>query len=115
MARQLHFTTHQNSLQRSIGLPIDELETSRRDRRLTVAMKSTGTYGDALRHQFKESCVEIYQIGAKRVPDAREVYNDVQNIFDAKVVLTKDFLSFWPALHKPRKNAFISILLRMVT
>ncbi len=51
---------------------------------LTVVMESTGTYGDALRYQFKRAGFEVYQVGAKRVCDAREVYDGVASMHDAK-------------------------------
>ena len=52
--------------------------------RLTVVMESTGTYGDALRYQFTKHGMEVYQISAKRVSDAREVYDGVPSMHDAK-------------------------------
>jgi transposase len=53
---------------------------------MTVVMESTGTYGDALRHQFRRSGFEIEQISAKRVFDAREIYDGVPSLHDAKSV-----------------------------
>jgi hypothetical protein len=38
-------------------------------------MDSTGTYGDALRYKFRQSVFAIYQMNAKRVADAQEVYD----------------------------------------
>ena len=51
---------------------------------MTVVMESTGTYGDALRYQFKQIGCDIYQVSAKRVADAREVYDGVPSLHDAK-------------------------------
>jgi transposase len=51
---------------------------------LTVVMESTGTYGDALRYQFRYSGFEVNQISAKRVSDARELYDGVPSLHDAK-------------------------------
>jgi transposase len=51
---------------------------------LTVVMESTGTYGDALRYQFRCSGFEVNQISAKRVSDARELYDGVPSLHDAK-------------------------------
>lgn len=51
---------------------------------LTVVMESTGTYGDAMRYQFRKSGFDVYQISAKRVSDAREVYDGVPSLHDAK-------------------------------
>jgi transposase len=52
--------------------------------RLDVVMESTGTYGDALRYQFRQSGFGIYQMNAKRVSDAQEVYDGVPSMHDAK-------------------------------
>jgi transposase len=61
------------------------------DCKLTVIMESTGTYGDALRYQFRRSGFDIQQISAKRVFDAKEVYDGVPSLHDAKsvVVMTR--------------------------
>jgi len=52
--------------------------------RLDVVMESTGTYGDALRYQFRQLGFGIYQMNAKRVSDAQEVYDGVPSMHDAK-------------------------------
>ncbi len=52
--------------------------------RLDVVMESTGTYGDALRYQFRQSDFGIEQMNAKRVSDAQEVYDGVPSMHDAK-------------------------------
>jgi transposase len=51
---------------------------------ITVVMESTGTYGDALRYQFRQIGCDIYQVSAKRVSDAREVFDGVPSLHDAK-------------------------------
>jgi transposase len=51
---------------------------------LMAVMESTGTYGDALRYQFRCSGFEVNQISAKRVSDARELYDGVPSLHDAK-------------------------------
>lgn len=51
---------------------------------LTVVMESTGTYGDAMRYQFRRSGFGVNQISAKRVSDARELYDGVPSLHDAK-------------------------------
>ena len=40
-------------------------------------------------------------------------FSDVRRLI-ANAALTDDFLSLWPASHKPRQNSFLSTLLRMV-
>jgi transposase len=59
--------------------------------RMTVIMESTGTYGDAIRYQFRLSGFDIHQMNAKRVFDAKEVYDGVPSLHDAKsvVVITR--------------------------
>jgi transposase len=51
---------------------------------LDAVMESTGTYGDALRHQFSIAGFKVYQISAKRVSDAREIFDGVPSMHDAK-------------------------------
>jgi transposase len=53
---------------------------------VTVVMESTGTYGDALRHQFRRLGFAVDQISAKRVFDAKEIYDGVPSLHDAKSV-----------------------------
>jgi len=47
-------------------------------------MESTGTYGDAMRYQFRHCGFNIFQISAKRVSDAQEIYDGVPSLHDAK-------------------------------
>jgi transposase len=56
-----------------------------------VVMESTSTYGDALRYQFRSSGFGIYQVNAKRVYDAKEIYDGVPSMHDAKsaMVITR--------------------------
>lgn len=58
---------------------------------LDVVMESTSTYGDTLRYQFRRSGFELYQISAKRVYDAQEIYDGVPSMHDAKsaMVITR--------------------------
>jgi len=51
---------------------------------IECVLESTGTYGDALRYQFRSCGFEIYQINAKRVSDAQEIYDGVPSLHDAK-------------------------------
>jgi transposase len=48
------------------------------------AMEATGTYGDALRQQFKKAGFGLYHIHAKQVNDAKAVYDGVARLHDAK-------------------------------
>jgi len=58
---------------------------------LDVIMESTSTYGDALRYQFRRSGFGVYQVNAKRVYDAQEIYDGVPSMHDAKsaMVITR--------------------------
>lgn len=51
---------------------------------VVVIQESTGTYGDALRFQFTKLGFDIHQASAKRVHDAKEVYDGVPSLHDAK-------------------------------
>ncbi|MBT9096098.1 transposase [Methylovulum psychrotolerans] len=51
---------------------------------VTVVMESTGTYGDAMRHQFSGAGFSVYQASAKRVHDAKEIFDGVPSLHDAK-------------------------------
>jgi transposase len=51
---------------------------------VTVVMESTGTYGDAMRHQFRQAGFILYQASAKRVHDAKEIFDGVPSLHDAK-------------------------------
>jgi len=47
-------------------------------------MESTGCYGDAMRHQFRQAGFAAYQASAKRVHDAQEIFDGVPSLHDAK-------------------------------
>ena len=51
---------------------------------IEVILESTSTYGDALRYQLKRAGFDVYQISTKRVSDAREVFDGVLSMHDAK-------------------------------
>jgi hypothetical protein len=62
---------------------------------LTITMESTGTYRDTLSCQFGLSGFAVYQISAKRISDAREIYEGVPSLHNAisATVITHPFLS----------------------
>lgn len=64
------------------GLMLDQL--AKLDCPVTVVMESTSTYGDALRYQCQKKGFDIHQANAKRVHDAKEVYDGVPSLHDAK-------------------------------
>ncbi|NOY73007.1 MAG: IS110 family transposase [Gammaproteobacteria bacterium] len=51
---------------------------------VVVIVESTSTYGDAIRFQFSQLGFDIHQASAKRVHDAKEVYDGVPSLHDAK-------------------------------
>ena len=51
---------------------------------LEVAMEPTGVYGDTLRRQLALAGYSTYQLAAKRVSDAKEIYDGVPSLHDAK-------------------------------
>jgi transposase len=54
------------------------------ERRLVVAMESSGTYGDALRQALTHSAIEIQRIGGKAAHDYAEVFDGVPSQHDGK-------------------------------
>ena len=44
---------------------------------VTVVMESSGTYGDSLRHLCRQAGFAVHQASAKRVHDAREIFDGV--------------------------------------
>jgi transposase len=63
----------------------EKLEALRRQGfELEAAMESSGTYGDVLRHQLLGLHIPVYRVSGKRTHDAREVYDGVPSLHDAK-------------------------------
>jgi transposase len=72
---------HWNHLEQTAEL-INELKQLNTP--ITVVMESTSTYGDAMRYQFRQAGFTIHQACAKRVHDAKEIYDGVPSLHDAK-------------------------------
>jgi transposase len=51
---------------------------------LEAVMESSGTYGDVLRHQLIAQGIAVFRVSGKRTHDAREVYDGVPSLHDAK-------------------------------
>jgi transposase len=51
---------------------------------LEAVMESSGTYGDVLRYQLAELGIQVFRVSGKRTHDAREVYDGVPSLHDAK-------------------------------
>lgn len=52
--------------------------------RVEALLEPTGTYGDPLRHQLEQAGIAVYRMPAKRVKDAREIYDGVPSLHDGK-------------------------------
>ncbi len=52
--------------------------------RVEAVMEPSGTYGDAIRHEFNANGVKVYKVSAKRSHDAAEVLDGVPSWHDAK-------------------------------
>lgn len=49
-----------------------------------AVLEPTGTYGDPLRYQLYQAGVTVYRMPAKRVSDAKELYDGVPSLHDGK-------------------------------
>ena len=54
------------------------------DRKLVVAMESSGTYGDALRQALADNEIEVQRVGGKASHDYAEVFDGVPSQHDGK-------------------------------
>jgi transposase len=57
---------------RSGGIPVE------------TVMEPSGTYGDVLRHQLQHDAFPVFMISGKRTFDAREIFDGVPSLHDAK-------------------------------
>jgi len=67
---------------------------------LEVAMEPTGIYGDTLRRQLALAGYRTYQVSAKRVSDAKEIYDGVPSLHDAKAAYLIGRL-YWSGVGQP--------------
>jgi hypothetical protein len=98
---------------------IDLLEEFRESGcRVEVVMESTGTYGDSLRHQLECAEFPVFQASGKRTHDAREVYDGVDSLHDAKSAYVVSRLhlegSTRPWLNKSDEEREMRALVRVV-
>ena len=47
-------------------------------------MEPSGTYGDVLRHQLEQDAFPVFMVSGKRTHDAREIFDGVPSLHDAK-------------------------------
>jgi transposase len=57
---------------RSAGIPVEPV------------MEPSGTYGDVLRHQLEQDGFPLFMVSGKRTFDAREIFDGVPSLHDAK-------------------------------
>ena len=63
---------------------IELLKTIGVQRKLTVAMEPTGTYGEALRQALHDAGIELHLVSGKRAHDYAEVFDGVPSQHDGK-------------------------------
>jgi transposase len=59
-------------------------EVAATGRSVEVVMEPTGTYGDAIRHQFRLRGIDVYRVSAKHAKDAHELFDGVPSLHDRK-------------------------------
>ena len=75
-----------------------------------AVMESSGTYGDVLRHQLDFLGIRVFKVSGKRTHDAREIYDGVLSLHDAKcaAIIAKlhvDGISApWPQMTDDKRN-----------
>ncbi|MES9857495.1 MAG: transposase [Sedimenticola sp.] len=63
---------------------IEQLATKLELASLEVVQEPSGTYGDALRLLFQKAGLPVFRVSPKRTNDAKEVYDGVPSLHDAK-------------------------------
>lgn len=51
---------------------------------LQMVMEPSGTYGDPLLYRFEQAGIEVYRVSPKKTYDAKEIYDGVPSLHDAK-------------------------------
>ena len=78
------------------------------DRAVTVAMESTGTYGDALRQALSEAGLCVGRVSGKAAHDYAEIFDGVPSKHDGKdaavVAELSAFGKSWPWPFEPKKG-----------
>jgi transposase len=79
-----------------------------KDRAVTVAMESTGTYGDALRQALSDAGLSVHRVSGKAAHDYAEIFDGVPSKHDGKdaavVAELSAFGKSWPWAFTPRKG-----------
>ncbi len=84
------------------------LQVLAKDRAVTVAMESTGTYGDALRQALSDAGLTVHRVSGKAAHDYAEIFDGVPSKHDGKdaavVAELSAFGKSWPWACSPRKG-----------
>jgi len=67
-----------------VGLLVEKLDELRSGCPVTVAMESSGTYGDAVRQSLSDARIEVHRVSAKAVKDQAETFDGVPSQHDGK-------------------------------
>jgi transposase len=67
-----------------VGLLVEKLEALRSSCPVTVAMESSGTYGDAVRQALGDGSIVVHRVSAKAVKDQAETFDGVPSQHDGK-------------------------------
>jgi transposase len=67
-----------------IPILVDRLQRLSSGRSLTIAMESTGTYGDALRQALTDAKLVVHRVSGKAVHDYAEIFDGVPSQHDGK-------------------------------
>lgn len=91
-----------------IGLLVTLLQVLKQDRGVTVAMESTGTYGDALRQALGDAGVRVHRVSGKAAHDYAEIFDGVPSKHDGKDAAVVAELAAlgksWPWPFAPKKD-----------
>jgi transposase len=83
--------------------------------KVEAVLESTGTYGDVLRFALETADIPVYRVNCKRTFDAREVFDGVPSLHDAKSasILAKlhaeGLSSLWTQDHGDRRQLIAAI------
>ena len=94
-----------------IGLLVRLLRTVAEHRTLTVAMESTGTYGDALRQALTDAQLNVHRVSGKATHDYAEIFDGVPSQHDGKdAAIVAELAAFgkswsWPYVPKNDQDA----------
>ncbi|MFV1969020.1 MAG: transposase [Pirellulaceae bacterium] len=92
-----------------IGELVAFLRVVAEDRAVTVAMESTGTYGDALRQALGDAGLCVHRVSGKAAHDYAEIFDGVPSKHDGKdAAIVAELAALgksWPWPFEPKKGA----------